>query len=77
MPSFECVKKFVVAHYKHERLYGRNHANGWHDDYGDNIVQGYLEQIKVPNTTALISRHESNTGSAITFNQANVLEFSG
>ena len=75
--TFEEVKQFVVAHYKHSRLYGRNNASGWEDAYGDNIVKGYLDSLNdVHNTTpCLISLHESNTGTTVSFNRSDIIQY--
>lgn len=60
--SFNEVKAYVVSCYKHNRLYGRNSATGWHDQYGDDIINGYVKQIHEPNEQLWISRHESKNG---------------
>ncbi|MCG9576070.1 hypothetical protein L1D14_07435 [Vibrio tubiashii] len=75
--TFEEVQHFTRSNYKHDRLYGRNAATGWHDDYGDNIVKGYLEQLNNLNDLKpflIISRHESASGEAIWADRATILK---
>lgn len=73
--SFEAVKVFVKANYKHDRLYGRNASTGWDDSYGDDIVAGYHRALNTSDNKQLISRHESTTGEPISFTRADVIQY--
>ncbi|MEZ8028526.1 hypothetical protein [Enterovibrio norvegicus] len=69
------VTAFVVGHYKHERLYGRQEKNGWHDAYGDNIVRDYHQRINCTGSRVLISQHEAHNGKAMAFTTEDVIEY--
>jgi hypothetical protein len=67
--TFDQVKKFIVSKYKAERLY--NHSD---KGKGDRVVNMYLKDI-VQKGRSNISKHESNTGDAITFTAQDVINF--
>ncbi|QSV17532.1 hypothetical protein [Photobacterium ganghwense] len=74
--SFDEVKTYVQANYKHSRLYGRTELNGWHDDYGDKIVQEYFKTLNAEtgHNRCIISRHEHISGNSIGFGFEDVVK---
>lgn len=70
------LKKFLIAHYKHQRLYGRTERNGWHDKYGDNIVRSHARSL-AKGSKSYIGRHESNDGQSRVFTAEDVIGFKG
>lgn len=67
--SFEQVKKFITSKYKHERLYGHSDKNK-----GDRIVSTYLDDV-IKKGYSIISKHESNTGVAVSFTAQDIINF--
>ncbi|MBE8233141.1 MAG: hypothetical protein HAW67_05340 [Endozoicomonadaceae bacterium] len=72
--TFEEMKQYITSKYKHDRLYGRTAKTGWSDDYGDNIVQNYVNNMQ-RFEHGIISRHESSTGQIIRFEASDVKAF--
>lgn len=64
--TFEDMKRFLQAHYKHDRLYGRTADQGWPINYGDIVVKSAIIYL-VEKGYGIISRHESATGIAIRY----------
>lgn len=74
--SFEEMKQFLMFHYRHSRLYGRNKDNGWDDGYGDRIVEAYHIDI-INGKRCYISRHEHQKADGLSFSSQDVFNYIG
>lgn len=59
----EILKKFLIKHYKNERLYGRG------KEYANTVIDGRIDSLERFGKDC-ISRHESGTSEAIYYRWA-------
>lgn len=68
MPTYEAFYAFLKKHYRHERFEGRN-GKVWGEDYSHVVARSSYEMLKATGS-GVISRHESNSGEPVSYDQS-------